>query len=506
MSMPMDSQHERPSFEIADQGIADSGIPSFSVRVRRGLPDFLSSINLKYVKLGYCYLVSHGIYFVGPPLLLVILSAEIGKLTLDDFSFERDLTNSLFLLALMAFLLYVCLDSMPRGTYLLDFACFRPPSELKISKEEFIDLARKSGKFNDESIEFQRRALQDSGIGDETYLPRAVFRPGYEANLRDGREEAAMVMFGAVDDLLAATGIRPKDIGILIVNCGILNTTPSLSAMLINHYKLRHDINSFNLGGMGCAAGIIAIDLARDLLSAWPGTYALVVSTEVVSFAWYGGDELDMLLPNCFFRMGAAAVLLSNRRLDWWRAKYQLKQLVRTHKGMDDRSFKSIHQKEDGEGKKGLWVSKDIVELGGEALKANITTLGPLVLPLSEQLKFFTSLLFSHTSKPYIPNYKLAFQHVCILATSKRVLDQIQTNLELTGDYMEASRQTLERFGNTSSSSVWYELAYLEANGRIQRGDQVWQIAYGSGFKCNSVVWKAVRTVGMPKRTPWCED
>jgi 3-ketoacyl-CoA synthase len=49
--------------------------------------------------------------------------------------------------------------------------------------------------------------------------------------------------------------------------------------MVINHYKLRHDINSFNLGGMGCAAGIIAIDLAKDLLNAYPHSYALVVST-----------------------------------------------------------------------------------------------------------------------------------------------------------------------------------------------------------------------------------
>lgn len=136
-----------------------------------------------------------------------------------------------------------------------------------------------------------------------------------------------MVFFGVIDDLLAATKIRPKDIKILVVNCGVLNTTPSLSSMIINHYKLRHNINSFNLGGMGCAAGIIAIDLAKDLLNAYPSSYALVVSTEVVSCSWYGGNDADMLLPNCFFRMGAAAVLLSSFRLDRWRSKYELKQV-----------------------------------------------------------------------------------------------------------------------------------------------------------------------------------
>lgn len=145
--------------------------------------------------------------------------------------------------------------------------------------------------------------------------------------------------------------------------------------------------------------------------------------------------------------------------------------------------------------------------MGGHALKANITILGPLVLPVSEQLHFFTALLFKkEKAKPYIPDYKLAFEHICILATSKKVLDDIQTNLELTEEYMEASRKTLERLGNTSSSSVWYELAYLEANGRIKRGDRIWQITFGSGFKCNSAVWKALRDVNRPARSPWIED
>ncbi|KAF8377130.1 hypothetical protein HHK36_030503 [Tetracentron sinense] len=113
----------------------------------------------------------------------------------------------------------------------------------QISKAKFIDLARTSSNFDDAAIQFQHRVLKNSGIGDETYLPRSVFLPGrHKVTLKDGREEAAMVMFGAVDDLLATTGVRLNDIKILIVNCSILNTTPSLSAMVINHYKLRHEV------------------------------------------------------------------------------------------------------------------------------------------------------------------------------------------------------------------------------------------------------------------------
>jgi 3-ketoacyl-CoA synthase len=55
-------------------------------------------------------------------------------------------------------------------------------------------------------------------------------------------------------------------------------------------------------------------------------------------------------------------------------------------------------------------------------------------------------------------------------------------------------------------SSNWYELAYLEFNKRIKKGDRVCQIAFGSGFMCNSVVWKALRNARTPKQSPWIED
>ncbi|KAM1989488.1 hypothetical protein ACFX15_030842 [Malus domestica] len=381
-----------------------------------------------------------------------------------------------FVLGPLGILLHIYLDLTSRSIYLRDFVCFRPPNKLEISKEGFIELVRNSGNFNYAAIDFQKRVLKSSGIGEETYMPRVVFCPDYKINLKDGREEAALVMFGAINDLFGATKVRPKDIRILVVNCGVLNTTSSLSSIVINHFKLRPNVQSFNLGGMGCAAGIVALDLAKDLLNAYPGSYALVVSTEAVCYTWYKGNDFDLLLSNCFLQMGAAAMLLSSSSLDRWHAKYELKQLVRTHKGMDERSFNNIHLKEDAEGTQGVSMSKDVIQVGGRALKANITTIGPLVLPVSEQFHFLTNLLFRKKKtnyKPYIPDYKLAFEH---------------KNLELTEDYMEASRKTLERFGDTFSSSVWYELAYLEATSKIKRGGRFWQLTFGSGFKCNSVV------------------
>ncbi len=35
----------------------------------------------------------------------------------------------------------------------------------------------------------------------------------------------------------------------------------------------------------------------------------------------------------------------------------------------------------------------------------------------------------------------------------------------------------------------------MESIRGIRRGDRVWQLGFGSGFKCNSAVWKALRRI-----------
>ena len=53
-----------------------------------------------------------------------------------------------------------------------------------------------------------------------------------------------------------------------------------------------------------------------------PNSTCLVVSTENVTQNWYFGNERSMLIANCLFRAGGAAVLLSNKAADYWRAKW----------------------------------------------------------------------------------------------------------------------------------------------------------------------------------------
>ncbi|KAL3506014.1 hypothetical protein ACH5RR_031396 [Cinchona calisaya] len=478
-------------------------------------PSSLQSVKLKYVKLGYHYLICNLMYLILIPILAVI-SVHLWTIAFEDIvllcdKFRFNLVPVGFCSSLMIFLGTLYFMCRPRKVYLVDFACYKPSPELACSGELFMEASRKTGKFNEENLAFMKKILERSGFGQKTYAAEAFLRIPVKTGVAEARKEAEMVMFGAIDQLLEKTGVKIKDIGILVVNCSIFCPTPSLSSMIVNHYKLRGNILSYNLGGMGCSAGLISIDLAKQLLQVHPNSYALVVSMEPLTLNRYFGNNGSMLVTNCLFRVGGAAILLTNKSWDRRRAKYQLIHTVRTHKGADDKSYGCVFQQEDEENKIGIALSKDLMAVAGEALKTNITVLGPLVLPISEQILFFATLVarkfFKMKIKPYIPDFKLAFEHFCIHAGGRAVLDEIEKNLDLTEWHMEPSRMTLYRFGNTSSSSLWYELAYSEAKGRIRKGDRAWQIAFGSGFKCNSAVWCALRTIDPAKeKNPWMDE
>nr|CAD1826713.1 unnamed protein product [Ananas comosus var. bracteatus] len=446
----------------------------------------------KYLRLCYQYFFDNLVAVLLLPTFAVALF-KVLCLTSDELGALYSLVDSVdaFYVVLYSFALIflatIYFMSRSRPVYLVDFVCFKPPAELRFSTEKFMKHSSLMLDFDPSNVEFQRKILERSGLGEDTALPPAQHAVPYAPSMAASRDEAELVLFSLVDSLFKKTKIKPRDIDILVVNCSLFSPTPSLSAMIVNRYKMRSDVRSYNLSGMGCSAGLISIDLARDELQV----------------------HQSALVANCLFRMGGAAVLLTNKRREGWRAKYELLHLVRTHKGADDASYHCVYQEEDEAGKAGILLSKDLMAIAGGALKANITTIGPLVLPLSEQILFFLSVagrkLINPKWRPYVPDFTKAFEHFCIHAGGRAVIEELARNLRLSEEQVEASRMTLHRFGNTSSSSPWYELGYVEAKGKMRRGDRVWQIGLGSGFKCNSAVWRCLRAVPKDDHSAWAD-
>jgi len=206
-------------------------------------------------------------------------------------------------------------------------------------------------------------------------------------------------------------------------------------------------------------------------------------------------------------------MVLSNSWWDGRRAMYKLLHTVRVQ-GTGEAAYECVYEGEDASGQKGVRLSKDIVKVAGKCMEKNFTMLGPSVLPLTEQalvaisvvVRFFLKALTKFFRKqkmdkwaervpqvkPYVPDFKTGIDHFCIHAGGRAVIDGIEKNLRLEPYHTEPSRMTLLNYGNTSSSSIWYELEYIENNKnkfKLKKGDRVMQIAFGSGFKCTSGVW-----------------
>jgi len=76
------------------------------------------------------------------------------------------------------------------------------------------------------------------------------------------------------------------------------------------------------------------------------------------------------------------------------------------------------------------------------------------------------------------------------------VIDEVGKALSLKPHQTLPMLEPFARFGNTSSSSTWYAWSYVETFQKVKKGDRVWQLGFGSGFKCCSAAWTALRDCG----------
>lgn len=399
--------------------------------------------------------------------------------------------------------------------YILDYECYKPTDDRMLDTRFSGEVIKRTKNLGLLEYKFLLKAIVSSGIGEQTYAPRIMFE-GREDNptLGDGISEMEEFFYDSITKLLDRSGISSSQIDVLVVNVSMLACVPSLSSRIINHYKMRPDIKSFNLTGMGCSASLISVDIVRNVFKTYKNIYALVITSESLSPNWYSGNDRSMILANCLFRSGGCAMLLTNNQALRSRAMFKLKCLVRTHHGARNESYDCCIQREDNQGNLGFHLGKDLPKAATRAFVDNLKGISPKILPVRELLRFaLVSLIRKMRQrsgkggvagpKPVV-NFKTGIEHFCIHTGGKAVIDGIGLNLELTEHDLEPARMTLHRFGNTSASSLWYVLAYMEAKKRLKKGDRVLMISFGAGFKCNSCVWEVVRDLEGPNAWADC--
>ena len=63
--------------------------------------------------------------------------------------------------------------------------------------------------------------------------------------------------------------MRPRaQVDIVIVSCSCYAPTPSMAACLVNRFRMRPDVLTYHMAGMGCSSSLVCVDLAKRLLQA----------------------------------------------------------------------------------------------------------------------------------------------------------------------------------------------------------------------------------------------
>uniref|UniRef100_A0A383W0W2 3-ketoacyl-CoA synthase n=1 Tax=Tetradesmus obliquus TaxID=3088 RepID=A0A383W0W2_TETOB len=334
-----------------------------------------------------------------------------------------------------------------------------------------------------------------------------VYSSEPKTDLNNAQAEAKMVYGQVINEVLRKTGLKPTDIDILLTNTSVYCPTPSIASMVVNMFKMREDIECYHMGGMGCAFGVLGLNLARDMLIAHPGKICLFVSSEILTSAFYPGERKEALVTNALFRMGGSAVILTNNPTWRGHSKYQLQHCLRVHTGASDRAFNTLNWEPDENGVNGLVVTKTLPGEAAVALEKAMRKMAPKIMTWGQYAEagiHYTQAYAAQVSSgrlcaapphKYQPDFTRCADHFLLHAGGYAILRGIQKGLRLPADKMMPSFASLSDFGNTSSSSTWYTWSYLESTGSVAKSQTVLQVGVGGGMKSGIAYWRALRSI-----------
>lgn len=139
------------------------------------------------------------------------------------------------------------------------------------------------------------------------YEDLAGFTAANDAFIRIGTDLGEQAIRGA----LAAAGLEPSDVDLILTTSVTGIAAPSLEALLAPRLGLRPDVKRIPVFGLGCVAGAAGIARCYDYLLGHPGEVAVLLSVELCSLTIQRDDaSMPNIVASGLFGDGAAAVVL----------------------------------------------------------------------------------------------------------------------------------------------------------------------------------------------------
>ncbi|MGF9696073.1 type III polyketide synthase [Paenibacillus sp. MABNR03] len=160
-----------------------------------------------------------------------------------------------------------------------------------------------------------RYTVEPSYLGsveDCRYLPSGDLSqiPTTEERMNTYKHEALPLGIEAAEKALKDAGMSPDRITHLITVSCTGQYLPGLDVMLIRHLGLSSRVNRLPLIFQGCAAGLKAIQMARDVVQGAADAQVLVVCVELCTLHFQPVKEREALFAASFFGDGASSCVV----------------------------------------------------------------------------------------------------------------------------------------------------------------------------------------------------
>jgi alkylresorcinol/alkylpyrone synthase len=334
-----------------------------------------------------------------------------------------------------------------------------------------------SNTYSQQSITGALHPLWDHGLKNPAVLDRLHSNCGVkqrhlvckldEYQVMQGFGEANNIWIQAAQELgqqaicraVRGAHITPSSLQAIIFASVTGVSSPSIDARLVNRMSLSPRIKRMPIFGLGCVAGAAGIARAADYVRAFPDQTVVLLSVELCSLNWQKDDlSTANLISAGLFGDGAAAVIITGEDT-----------LLPGVKIVGTRSI-FYPDTEDAMG----W---DISEKGFRIV------LSPAVPQIIREH-------FRDDMDEFLADHGLSRQDIAswiIHTGGPKVLQAVESALELPSAALEASWASLAEVGNLSSASVLVVLEEHLKHRRCAPGSYSVLAAMGPGF-CSEIV------------------
>jgi 3,5-dihydroxyphenylacetyl-CoA synthase len=277
------------------------------------------------------------------------------------------------------------------------------------------------------------------------------------------RKWAVEIGRDAIYECLGVFGARAADISHLccVTTTGFL--TPGLSAYLCRELGLRADCGRLDVVGMGCNAGLNALNVSSSWAFANPGKLAVLVCVEICSAGYVFDGTMRTAVVNSLFGDGAAAVALKS---NVGHAAAHGPAILKFSSRIITEAVEAMrYDWDESHGKFSFFLDPDIPYVVGANVEGTI-----------DNLLSGTGLRRSDIA------------HWLVHSGGKKVIDAIRVNLGLSAYDLRHTTGVLRDYGNISSGSFLFSYQRLLNEGKVAAGDYGVMITMGPGSTIESAL------------------